>query len=606
MGWIALIMSLLIAGCAAYFSITGLAVLFAAALIPVIIMTTTLEVGKLGATFFLHRYWDDLPHRLKWPMTMMVVILMVITSMGIFGFLSKGHIEQETPSVTLNIDIEDADEQIAAHNERIKQYKQETKIINDSINKMIEHARVSRKGGALDRMKEFKPQLDAAQVGIDHQQQQIRALRALKSKAKREVSGIEAKLGPIKYVAELFGFDLAKDADGKGKAVRIIIVMFMIAFDPFAIFLIMAADWTFMRHRKEQRELKEEEDGEAIDDEKEEVEKLQKEILETANKTQELDDALLAELQEIITTHETIVNTKDEEITLLNELVDANVIERIVWRETEVPVEVEDNTRVRELEATLITLEQELEEKTVELNEYLEVLEELGNTLDAKPTEVEVKVEDTAKVDALEADLQVMSDEYAAYKEVTDTLAKEKSEASSKLQRVQNELDTMRGKMLTAENSLQGSRNENTKLQSQIDVISAQNVTLSDDISARDKAVQALNTKYNLVEKIPGLAIQADNSPTINPSTGFGTDFPTDPVLNQMFLRVDTMPSKLFRFEGTRWMEAEKDSQVEYDEKYLTHMINELGDGNLELNDLSTKEQQEIENMLSKEDVLGK
>ena len=138
LGWAALFMSLLIAGCAAYFSIAGLSVLFAAALLPVIIMASTLEVGKLGATFFLHRYWDDLPYKLKYPLAIMVIILMIITSMGIFGFLSKGHIEQEAPTVELSIDIADANDKILQHQTRIKSLRSQSDQLNGALNKLLD------------------------------------------------------------------------------------------------------------------------------------------------------------------------------------------------------------------------------------------------------------------------------------------------------------------------------------------------------------------------------------------------------------------------------------------------------------------------------------
>ena len=89
-----LITALSISGVAAYYSIIGLAKIFAAAYIPIIIMGGVLEVGKLVTAVWLHRHWTVAPFFLKTYLTFAVVVLMFITSMGIFGFLSSAHIEQ--------------------------------------------------------------------------------------------------------------------------------------------------------------------------------------------------------------------------------------------------------------------------------------------------------------------------------------------------------------------------------------------------------------------------------------------------------------------------------------------------------------------------------
>lgn len=609
MGWMALIMSLLIAGCAAYFSISGLAVLFAAALIPVIVMATTLELGKLGATFFLHRYWDELPWKIKHPMAVMVFILMLITSMGIFGFLSKGHIEQEAPTVELSIDIQSADQEIAQHKDRINTLQAQLDQLNSSLAKLIEYAKVSGKDGYLIRQKELQPQMDALQAGIEQEKVNVRKIRETKAIAQREVSTIEAKLGPIKYVAELFGYDLKQDPDGKGKAVRIVIVLFMLAFDPFAIFLIMAADWTFIKYRKERLAVKVEED----ETELQALRKQQTDLLDLQLQNEDLkttisshlqedaniDEQLHKELTEVYETYEEILERKNSEISTLNEMIDsANVVEHVVFREIEVPVEIAINTdnaeHIHDLEHALIVLEIKLEEKTMELEEFMKVLAELDSNLDAKPTEVEkiVEVENTDRVDKLE------QDKLALKSTITD--------AEDKIADLTNQSELKDIDLGRAVETIEERNGEIAELQRLIDGLTADINTARNDIESRDKAVESLNTKYQLIERVPGIGIVADNMAATQGATSFGTEFPVNPTPDQMFLRVDSMPSKLYTYEGTRWIESTKSNDTEYDEQYLQHLINELGEDRVSLDELSEKEQVEIQSLLSKEDVLGK
>lgn len=608
-GWLTLFMSLLIAGCAAYFSISGLSVLFAAALIPVIIMATTLEIGKLGATFFLHRYWDELPWRIKYPLAVMVTILMIITSMGIFGFLSKGHIEQEAPTVELSIDINDANQEIAQHQDTIKGLQSQLDQLNASLGKLIEYAKVSGKGGYLARQKELQPQLDELQRAIEVQKTKIKEIRDIRSVAKRSMGAIEAKLGPIKYVAELFGYDLQKDPDGRGKAVRIVIVMFMLAFDPFAIFLIMAADWIFIKYRAERLVVVVKERDEELD----ELRKSAAEALDLQLENEDLkfvidhhlkedtrlDNEIQEEFRKGADVYQELVNTKDNEIRVLTEMLETTeTVEHVVFREIEVPVEipihVENAEHIRDLEHALITLEIQLEEKTMELNEFLATLEQLDENLSAKPTEIEkvVEVENTERVDALENDKRDLN------KSVTE--AEDKIAGLDELNKSKDQ------DLIRAAEEINDRNIEINNLQSQIAELITQLSTAENDIEARDKAVEKLNTKYQLVERIPGMSLSPDNTPDAATPTSFGTDFPENPVKDQMFLRVDSMPSKLYVYEGTRWIESTKTNETKYDEKYLQHLVNELGDGKVELDELSEKEQAEIHNLLSKEDVLGK
>lgn len=262
--YILLLLSLSIAGIAAYFSISGLSELFAATMWAVIIMASILEAGKLGATFFLHRYWEELP-LFKYPLALMVAILMTITSMGIFGFLSKGHLEQEAPIAEMTFQVEQFQQRNAALDLKISQEQskisaaeQELQGLEAIVDKLLEHSVVNDSGnrkGALSVQEDQEPERQAirdrirqATTAIDQYQSQKQENLSAITNIKSKQSAIEAKLGPVKYIAELFGLD--KDDDGT--AVRLLIVMLMIAFDPLAIILVMAFNWCLIKAETEQ------------------------------------------------------------------------------------------------------------------------------------------------------------------------------------------------------------------------------------------------------------------------------------------------------------------------------------------------------------------
>src|SRR6056300_706518 len=94
LGLLTLLTALTISAVAIYYSVAGLVAIFAAAAVPIMIMGGVLEISKLVTAVWLHRYWKQTVWWLKSYLTLAVVVLMLITSMGIFGFLSKAHIEQ--------------------------------------------------------------------------------------------------------------------------------------------------------------------------------------------------------------------------------------------------------------------------------------------------------------------------------------------------------------------------------------------------------------------------------------------------------------------------------------------------------------------------------
>jgi hypothetical protein len=161
MAYFILLVALSISAVAAYYSIVGLVTIFAAAVIPVAIMGSVLEVGKLATTVWLHRYWDKATWWLKSYLTLSVLVLMLITSMGIFGFLSKAHIEQTAQADQSEAVIERIDDQIIQITRRIEELQSAGSVNNEKQNAQIENNTLqieqinTRYDGLVDEQNQF-------------------------------------------------------------------------------------------------------------------------------------------------------------------------------------------------------------------------------------------------------------------------------------------------------------------------------------------------------------------------------------------------------------------------------------------------------------------
>lgn len=237
---------LAISAIAAYYSIIGLTAIFAGAFWPVVIMGSALEVGKLVAVSWLYHNWKYTPFLIKSYLTVAIAVLMLITSMGIFGFLSRAHIEQ---TLALNTGVSDQieiiDNDITFQQERIADLDKQIKVIDDSISKMIE------KGQTKSSLQAAKQQKETRQALVDEKKKEVDKLSAIKServKLQSEFKKIEAEVGPIKYVAELiYGAD---DQEILDKAVRFVIIILIFVFDPLAILLLLAFNISMNRNKR--------------------------------------------------------------------------------------------------------------------------------------------------------------------------------------------------------------------------------------------------------------------------------------------------------------------------------------------------------------------
>src|SRR6056300_697160 len=234
---------------AAGYSIIGLATLFAGAVIPIIAMGSALEVGKLVAASWLYNNWkSDVPRLLKAYLFGAIIVLIFITSMGIFGFLSKAHLDQVKPTSSNNIKVELIDKQINQQQVIIDRSQKTLTLLDQKLEKYIDMEYVTR--GLKEREKQ-KPEREALTLAINEASDKIAELSDQKGSLQLEQDKIEAEVGPIKYVAELIYGENAQD--NFDSAVRIVILILIFVFDPLAVLLLIAANIS-LRQWKSKRE----------------------------------------------------------------------------------------------------------------------------------------------------------------------------------------------------------------------------------------------------------------------------------------------------------------------------------------------------------------
>jgi hypothetical protein len=237
---------------AAGYSIVGLATLFAGATVAIIAMGTALEVGKLVAASWLYQNWNNpmLPKSVKAYLTTAVLVLVFVTSMGIFGFLSKAHLDQVRPSSDNTVHIALIDRQILQENVVIDRAEKTLNLLDKALEVYLDKEYVSR---GLKERKKQKEERDFLNNEIRVAMDKIAQLTLKKGNIELDQLKIEADVGPLKYVAELIYGEDAKDHFDE--AVRYIIIVLIFVFDPLAVLLLIAANIS-MRERKLAKEAK--------------------------------------------------------------------------------------------------------------------------------------------------------------------------------------------------------------------------------------------------------------------------------------------------------------------------------------------------------------
>ena len=237
------ITSLAIAGVAAWYSIIGLTTIFSAAVVPIIIMGVVVEIGKLVAASWVYTHWRETGILLRTYLVSAIVILMIITSMGIYGFLSKSHIDAGINTSEISVKIERIDNRIKSEQRQIDRAEKNILEMDTTLDKTDY--------GFFDdsRLEERKKQsVEREQLNniITKSENSIDKLLDKKSEYELEVKNFEVEVGPIKYIAALIYGDEAKNY--LDNTVRYVILLLIFVFDPLAVLLLISAN---MSYRKE-------------------------------------------------------------------------------------------------------------------------------------------------------------------------------------------------------------------------------------------------------------------------------------------------------------------------------------------------------------------
>jgi hypothetical protein len=253
LAYLLLLTGLTISAVAIYYSVVGLTAIFSAAAIPIIIMGSALEVGKLVCASWLKANWERAPRFMKYYMVTAVIVLMLITSMGIFGFLSKAHNDQTLVSGDVGSKIAIYDEKIKTAKENIESDRKQLKQMDEAVDQVMarssdekgaEKANAIRKNQSRDRI--------ALAKDIEANQKLVVQLNDEAAPIRAEVRKVEAEVGPIKYIAA-FIYGTTPDESMLEKAVTWIIILIVVVFDPLAVIMLLAAQMTFgwTREQKE-------------------------------------------------------------------------------------------------------------------------------------------------------------------------------------------------------------------------------------------------------------------------------------------------------------------------------------------------------------------
>ena len=254
LAYLALFSGLTLSVVAEYYSILGLTAIFAAAVIPVVIMGIALGLGKITATLWLKQNWTIAPWSVRVYLFTAILVLMLITSMGIFGFLSKAHSDQSLVSGDVQSKIAIYDEKIKTAKENIEANRRQLKQMDEAVDQVMARS-TDEKGADKSNAIRKAQQRDriALAKDIEANQKLISSLNDEAAPIRAEVRKVEAEVGPIKYIA---AFVYGETSEGiLERAVTWVIIILIIVFDPLAVILLLSSQISFQNFRERENEI---------------------------------------------------------------------------------------------------------------------------------------------------------------------------------------------------------------------------------------------------------------------------------------------------------------------------------------------------------------
>ena len=253
-GILTLVSALVLSGIAAYYSVIGLMAIFAASPIPIAIMGGALEFSKLIAASWAYKNWSVAPRFLKYYFTVAVMILMFITSLGIFGYLSKAHNDQSLVSGDVSAKIAMIDEKIKVERDNIDVNRKTLKQMDEAVDQVMVRS-TNEKGAEKAASLRKTQQTERSRIlkEIETYNKRISTLNEERAPIATEIRKVEAEVGPIKYIAALIYGD-SIDSSLLDKSVRFVIILLVLVFDPMAVLLVIAGNFSLRQIAKEKEE----------------------------------------------------------------------------------------------------------------------------------------------------------------------------------------------------------------------------------------------------------------------------------------------------------------------------------------------------------------
>lgn len=244
---VAILTALVIAGVSGWFSVVGLMAIFSGSALSVAILGGSLEVGKLVAATLLKLKWNVLSKSLRTTLSAMVITLMLITSMGTFGYLSKAHVTQNETITPVTLQLERLDQQIQREQKIIDDTNKVVAQLDASVQTLIDNSRIRGADGAIAVRKSQTAERADLNAIIAAAQANIDKLLDQKMPLDQQVKSFETEVGPVKYIAEVIYGDADKDL--LEKSVRFVTIILVLVFDPLAVLLLLAGNHVLVAER---------------------------------------------------------------------------------------------------------------------------------------------------------------------------------------------------------------------------------------------------------------------------------------------------------------------------------------------------------------------
>ena len=269
--------ALSVSAIAAYYSVVGLIAIFSSAPIPIALMGGALEASKLVVASWVYKNWQNAPKLLKYYFVLAIVILMFITSLGIYGFLSKAHSDQSLVSGDAVAKLEIIDDKIRVARETIDANRKTLKQLDESVDQIMARS-TSEEGARRANALRLSQKAERNRISNENEAQQkiIAKLNEDRQPFATEVRKIESEVGPLKYIAALL-YNTEVTQTMLEQAVRWVIILIVLVFDPLAVLLVIAGNYSLMEARRE-KQPKEEPAIDFIPDAETEYEKMEKKI----------------------------------------------------------------------------------------------------------------------------------------------------------------------------------------------------------------------------------------------------------------------------------------------------------------------------------------